>query len=75
MKKKIPENQGGRRMGKNRKRDENQLLGKDFVVCRDNLKGIIVAPFKSENAKGIGYNFTSSWLVYSITRGKMLKSF
>lgn len=59
-------------MAKNKKRDENQLLAKDFEMCRKNLDGIIVAPFKSENAKGIGYNFTSSWLVYSISRNKIL---
>lgn len=59
-------------MTKNKRRDKNQLLAKDFEMCRKNLDGIIVAPFKSENAKGIGYNFTSSWLIYSITRNKIL---
>lgn len=51
---------------------KSQLLGGDYKSCRRGLKGIIIVPFEEENAKGIGYNFTSSQLVYSITREKML---
>lgn len=48
------------------------LTAKDFIQCREDLSGIIVAPFDSSKAKGIGYNFSLSEMIYSITQKRLV---
>lgn len=48
------------------------LTAKDFQHCRENLSGIVIAPYDPINAKGVGYNFSLSEMVYSITRNRLV---
>ena len=48
------------------------LIGVDFQRFRDELSGIIVAPFNPGQAKGVGYNFSLSEMVYSITKKRLV---
>lgn len=48
------------------------LTAKDFVQCREELAGIIVAPFNKAHAKGVGYNFSLSEMIYSITKKRLV---
>ena len=48
------------------------LTAKDFGQCRNQLSGIVVVPFDQSKAKGVGYNFSVSEMIYSITRKKLV---
>lgn len=52
--------------------DNIHLTAKDFIQFRENLSGIIVAPFDPLNAKGVGYNFSLSEMIYSITQRRLV---
>lgn len=48
------------------------LTSNEIIKCRQNLEGIIIAPFEFEKAKGIGYNLSLSEMIYSITRKRLV---
>lgn len=48
------------------------LTSKDFVQCREALSGIVVAPFDPSKAKGVGYNFSLSEMIYSVTQKRLV---
>ena len=48
------------------------LTAHDFVQCRDELSGIVVAPFDQSKAKGVGYNFSLSEMIYSLKRKRLV---
>lgn len=59
-------------MVSNKQRESGFLTEEEFNRCRNDLSGILIAPFDPNKARGIGYNLALSELVYSITRNKML---
>ena len=48
-----------------------KLSSEDIKNCRKELRDIVIAPFNAEHAKGVGYNFSLSEMIYS-TRKKQL---
>lgn len=48
-----------------------KLSSEDIKNCRKELRDIVIAPFNAEHAKGVGYNFSLSEMIYS-TRKKRL---
>ena len=48
------------------------LTSKDISKCRQNLKGIIIAPFDSQKCKGIGYNLSPTEFCYSVRKKRLL---
>lgn len=48
------------------------LTAKDIKRCRDELSDIIIAPYISGHAKGVGYNFSLSEMVYSVTHKRLV---
>lgn len=60
-------------MKNNKKNFTRMLMSPDIIKCRKNHKGILIAPFSDQKAKGIGYNISPSNLVYSIKKGSPQK--
>lgn len=52
--------------------DYAHLTAVDIQRCRDQLKEIVIAPFDEANCKGVGYNFSLSEMIYSITRKRLV---
>lgn len=48
------------------------LTAADMEDCRNQLTDLIIAPFNSCKAKGVGYNLSLSEMVYSITRNRLV---
>lgn len=48
------------------------LTASDICAYREKLEDIIIAPFDHAKAKGVGYNFSLSEMVYSITRQRLV---
>lgn len=48
------------------------LVAKDIEECRNRLEGLIIAPYDSAKAKGVGYNLSLSEMIYSITRKRLV---
>lgn len=48
------------------------LTAYDIKCCREQLKDIIIAPFDPAKAKGVGYNFSLSEMIYSINRKRLV---
>lgn len=53
-------------------RQYEHLTSADINNCREHLTDIIIAPYDKNKAKGVGYNFSLSEMVYSITRNKLV---
>lgn len=49
------------------------LTAPEIKQCRKQLKGILIAPFNENKAKGIGYNLSCSDLLYSTKKGSPLR--
>ena len=50
------------------------LTSKDIGKCRQDLKGIIIAPFDSQKCKGIGYNLSPTEFCYSVRKSGCCQS-
>lgn len=48
------------------------LTSIDIKQCRRELTDIVIAPFDETKAKGVGYNFSLSELIYSVTRKRLV---
>lgn len=48
------------------------LTSQDIEECRENLEDLIIAPYDSSHAKGIGYNLALSEMIYSIIRKRLV---
>lgn len=62
----MPETEGQQDYG------HAHLTAKDFLEYREQLSGIVIAPFDPMKAKGVGYNFSLSEMIYSITRNRLV---
>lgn len=52
--------------------ETNHLIATHFVEYRKLLTDIVIAPFDPQKAKGVGYNFSLSEMIYSITRNNLV---
>ena len=48
----------------------SHLTVQEIERCREQLSDLIIAPFDPAHAKGVGYNLSSSEMIYSITRSR-----
>lgn len=56
----------------NEERTQDHLTSGDINKCREQLTDIIIAPYDESKAQGVGYNFSLSEMIYSITRNKLV---
>lgn len=48
------------------------LTSKEIIKCREELNGLIIAPFDKAKAKGVGYNLSLSEMIYSISKKRLV---
>ena len=48
------------------------LTSKEIIKCREELSGLIIAPFDKSKAKGVGYNLSLSEMIYSISKKRLV---
>ena len=53
--------------------EPTHYTARELLVCRRELRDILIAPFSESRCKGIGYNISPSELCYSVKKKYLLQ--